>query len=31
MRKTRTQYSAATLIFSGSDCYLFGDIAPWYL
>lgn len=28
MRKTRTQYSAATLIFSGSDCYLFGDIAP---
>jgi len=29
MLKTRTQYSAATLIFSGSaHCYLFGDIAP---
>ena len=29
MLKTRTQYRAATLIFSGSaHCYLFGDIAP---
>jgi hypothetical protein len=28
MTKTRTQYSAATLTFSGSVCYLFGDIAP---
>ena len=28
MRKLRTQYSAATLTFSSSVCYLFGDIAP---
>jgi hypothetical protein len=29
MRKLRTQYSAATLAFTGNTCYLFGDIAPW--
>jgi len=28
MRKLRTQYSAATLTFTGNTCYLFGDIAP---
>jgi hypothetical protein len=28
MRKLRTQYSAATLAFTGNTCYLFGDIAP---
>lgn len=28
MTKLRTQYSAATLTFTGNTCYLFGDIAP---
>jgi hypothetical protein len=28
MKKLRTQYSAATLTFTGNTCYLFGDIAP---